>query len=94
MVLPWRHGRIKKRQPKGNKTMSDSILPPEILGLPTAIRLSLVEQLWDSIANENDEIVLTDSQKAELDRRLELRLQHSDRSSPWTTVRQRLLDSL
>jgi putative addiction module component (TIGR02574 family) len=74
--------------------MSDSILPPEILGLPTAIRLSLVEQLWDSIANENDEIVLTDSQKAELDRRLELRLRNPDRSSPWTTVRERLLDSL
>jgi putative addiction module component (TIGR02574 family) len=74
--------------------MSDSILPPEILGLPVATRITLVEQLWDSIADENDEIVLTDSQKAELDRRLELRLQHPDRGSPWTTVRQRLLDSI
>jgi putative addiction module component (TIGR02574 family) len=42
--------------------MSDSILPPEILGLPVASRLVIVEQLWDSIADDSDTVALTDFQ--------------------------------
>lgn len=74
--------------------MSDSILPPEILGLPIASRLVIVEQLWDSIADEGDAVALTDTQKAELDRRLELRIADPGRSLPWATVRERLNNSL
>jgi putative addiction module component (TIGR02574 family) len=74
--------------------MSDSVLPPEILGLPISSRLTLVEQIWDSIAEEEQSFELTQAQKAELDRRLELRQASPDRGSQWAVVRQRLLDQL
>lgn len=34
-------------------------------------RMRLVEELWDSIAADQDALPLTDEQRAELDRRLE-----------------------
>ena len=45
------------------------------LSIPDRIRL--VEEIWDTIAEENEAFELTDAQKRELDRRLE-----SARSSP------------
>ena len=35
-------------------------------------RIQLVEEIWDTIAEENEAFELTDAQKRELDRRLEL----------------------
>ena len=35
-------------------------------------RILLVEEIWDTIAEENQAFELTDAQKQELDRRLEL----------------------
>ncbi|HEY5838699.1 MAG TPA: addiction module protein [Pyrinomonadaceae bacterium] len=35
-------------------------------------RILLVEEIWDTIAEENQAFELTDAQKRELDRRLEL----------------------
>jgi putative addiction module component (TIGR02574 family) len=35
-------------------------------------RILLVEEIWDTIAEENQAFELTDSQKRELDRRLEV----------------------
>ena len=45
------------------------------LSIPERIRL--VEEIWDTIAEENEAFELTDAQKRELDRRLE-----SVRSNP------------
>jgi putative addiction module component (TIGR02574 family) len=39
--------------------------------LPIEARLKLVEDLWDSIAAEQDALLLTQAQKAELDDRLD-----------------------
>ena len=39
--------------------------------LPVEERLILVEELWDSIAADREEIPLTDDQKKELNRRLD-----------------------
>jgi putative addiction module component (TIGR02574 family) len=72
--------------------MSDSLLPPEILGLPISTRLVLVEQLWDSIADDEQGIELTAAQKAELDRRLELQKTSPRLNSSWEAVKQRLLN--
>jgi putative addiction module component (TIGR02574 family) len=41
----------------------------ENLSIPDRIRL--VEEIWDTIAEENEGFELTDSQKRELDRRIE-----------------------
>lgn len=42
----------------------------EILALPVAERVRLVEAIWDSIAEAPESIQLTQWQKEELDRRL------------------------
>lgn len=39
--------------------------------LPLADRIRLVEDLWDSIAADQDQLPLTASQREELDRRLD-----------------------
>ena len=39
--------------------------------LPVEERLRLVEELWDSIAADRQQLPLTDAQKEELDRRLD-----------------------
>jgi putative addiction module component (TIGR02574 family) len=43
----------------------------ELRSLPVAERIQLVEDLWDSIAEDSGSLQLTDAQRAELDRRLD-----------------------
>ena len=50
--------------------MSQSQLLLEIRVLPVDQRLDLVEQIWDSICEDQSQFELTDAQKADLDRRL------------------------
>ena len=58
--------------------------------LSIAERLQLVEDIWDSIAEETESLPLTDAQKAELDRRLEQYRRDPDSAIPWEQVRQDL----
>ena len=44
---------------------------PEITNLSTPEKILFLEDLWDSISLSEDEIVVPESHKAELDRRLE-----------------------
>ena len=54
-------------------------------------RLQLVEDIWDSIAEEAPEAVpLTDAQRAELDRREREHLRHPESAIPWNQVREEL----
>jgi putative addiction module component (TIGR02574 family) len=41
-----------------------------ILSLSVPERIQLVEDIWDTVAEMPDEVVLTDEQKAEINRRL------------------------
>jgi len=43
----------------------------DIFDLPLDERMQLVEDLWDSIAAEQEALPITEAQRAELDRRLE-----------------------
>jgi putative addiction module component (TIGR02574 family) len=54
-------------------------------------RIRLVEEIWDSIAEENEAFELTDGQKRELDRRLE----SSDRSQgrTWDEIKAEFMKS-
>ena len=70
--------------------MSQSSLPPDIRHLPVSDRLDLVEQIWDSIVEDQGEFELTDAQKAELDRRLAAHEESPDRGVPWEEVKKRL----
>lgn len=72
--------------------MSSSSLPPDIRQLPVSDRLDLVEQIWDSIAEDQEQFQLTEAQKAELDRRLAARKASPDRGRPWEEVKKRLTE--
>ncbi len=71
--------------------MSQSSLPPEIRELPIAERIELATQIWDSVAEDDQHFELTDSQKAELDRRLAHHKESPDRGRTWEEVKIRLL---
>lgn len=49
-------------------------------------RLQLIENLWDSVADEPEALALTDAQAEELDRRLEAYGQDGDPGRPWREV--------
>lgn len=60
----------------------------EHLSIPE--RIELVEDIWDSIAEESDRLPLTDAQRAELNRRLALYEQDPGATRTWSEVRERL----
>ena len=71
--------------------MTQSPLPPEIRFLPVPDRITLVEQIWDSIAEDGKQFELTDEQKAELDARLAAREQSHQPGASWEEVSGRIL---
>ena len=50
-------------------------------------RLTLVEDLWDSIAEDSTAVPVTDAQRAELDRRLAEHEARPDDVVPWEEVK-------
>ncbi len=71
--------------------MAQSSLPPEIRSLPVPERVYLVEQIWDSIVEDEQAFELTDAQKAEFDRRMAAHEASPNRGKPWEDVKKRLL---
>ncbi|AFY42143.1 addiction module protein [Nostoc sp. PCC 7107] len=66
------------------------ILKVEISELSISERIQLAEDLWDSILTDSNAVTLSEEQKQELDRRLELHHQNPTRGSSWEQVKQRL----
>jgi len=71
--------------------MIQSSLPTEIRSLPIPERVHLVEQIWDSIVEDEQGFELTDLQKAELDRRIAAHEASPSRGKSWEEVKKRLL---
>lgn len=67
--------------------MSASLKSLGIDRLSVEERLALVEELWDSIAEDGAAIPLTDAQRAELDRRLAEHEAHPDDVVSWEDVK-------
>ena len=63
----------------------------DLLELPVAERLRLVELLWDSIAAVPETVSIPDELKAELNRRLADFEADPEAGSPWEEVRSRIL---
>lgn len=63
----------------------------DLLELPVAERLKLIEAIWDSIAEAPDGVHLTEAQRAELERRLADYHADPDAGSPWQDVKARIL---
>lgn len=71
--------------------MTQFPLPPEIRSLPIPERFHLVEQIWDSIIEDEGQCELSDELKAELDRRIDADDAAPGRGEPWEVVKRRLL---
>ena len=72
--------------------MTHSALPSRIREMPVPDRVALVEQIWDSIVEDEAGFELTATQKAELDRRLAERASSMPRGSDWADAKRRILE--
>jgi putative addiction module component (TIGR02574 family) len=63
----------------------------EILEMPVAERIRLVELIWDSIAAVPEAVPVSEELKADLDRRLAEFEANPEGGSPWEEVRQRIV---
>ena len=57
-------------------------------------RLTLVEELWDSIAADSAAVPLTEAQRAELDRRIAEHEANPDDVVPWEEVKTSITERL
>lgn len=67
------------------------ITAADVLTLSIPERIQLVEDIWDTIANEPEVIELTDKEKQLIDERLEAYHRNPDFGSPWDEVYQRII---
>ena len=65
----------------------------EIRKLSLAERIQLLEDVWDSIADEPDAWELTEEQKDELDRRVAAYDANPQNTFTWEEVKARLMES-
>jgi len=75
--------------------MNKATLLKRLMQLTPTERLDIAEQLWDSVhppgsIRPGEEFVLTDEQKAELDRRIAEHERDASSAIPWEVVRARL----
>ena len=56
-------------------------------------RIRLVEEIWDTIAEENQGFELTDAQKQELDRRLESAINNGGQGGTWDEIKAEFMKS-
>jgi len=61
------------------------------LSIPERIRL--VEEIWDTIAEESEAFELTDAQKRELDRRLESARNNPGQGRTWDEIKAEFMKS-
>ena len=62
-----------------------------ILELPAAERVELAQQIWESVFEHPEAVVLTGAQKEELERRWQAFEANSDEGEPWEDVKRSLL---
>ena len=58
--------------------------------LSVAERIQLVEEVWASIAAEQESLGIIEAQKEELDRRLESHRSSQERGATWESIKSRL----
>jgi putative addiction module component (TIGR02574 family) len=65
----------------------------DILQMTIAERIQLAEDIWDSIAAVPEALPLTDAERQELNRRLELYQQNPDEGVPWDELKEKVRKS-
>ena len=68
-------------------------LAREIASLSVEERLTILEELWDSLCSTPEAVPIPEAQRSELDRRLDALEADSDPGSPWSEVEARLRSS-
>jgi putative addiction module component (TIGR02574 family) len=61
--------------------------------LSIADRILLVEEIWDTIAEDNQAFQLTDNQKEELERRLESAKDNPGQGRTWDEIKAEFMNS-
>ncbi len=74
----------------GDIIMTHSDLQAEIEQLDIAERILLAEEIWNSIAVEQERVGVTQAQKNELDRRLEHYRESPDEGCSWDEAKKRI----
>ncbi|VXD19144.1 conserved hypothetical protein [Planktothrix serta PCC 8927] len=69
----------------------NSLLSEQILPLTIPEKLQLIEEIWDSVVMDADQIPLTQSQKQELDRRLASYQNIENKGKSWEVVKRRII---
>jgi putative addiction module component (TIGR02574 family) len=62
----------------------------EIKKLSVAERIMIVEEIWDSIAADQESLDVTEAQRHELDRRLDAYHSSPEEGSSWDEVKRRV----
>ena len=70
--------------------MEQSLTPSEVEKLSVAGRILIVEEIWDSIAAEQESVHVTEAQRAELDRRIASCDASPNEGKSWQEIRRRL----
>jgi putative addiction module component (TIGR02574 family) len=65
----------------------------EILELSVAEKIQIVEDIWDSIRRNPEELPLSEAEKRELDKRLADYEQNPDDGIEWETLKKNILQS-
>jgi len=81
---------LPRQEVGGRRVGMTNALREELFKLSAAERLELVEELWDSIADEHEALALTDEQREDLERRLAEADADPSGGSPWEDVRERI----
>jgi putative addiction module component (TIGR02574 family) len=68
----------------------NAVLTADVLKMTITERIRLVVDIWDTIAEVPESVALSESQKAELDRRLDAYHLHPEAGAPWGEVRERI----
>jgi putative addiction module component (TIGR02574 family) len=68
-------------------------LTKQAKNLSIADRIRLVEEIWDTIAEEHEAFELTDAQKRELDRRLESARNNPGQGRTWDEIKAEFMKS-
>ena len=69
----------------------NTLLSEQIMPLTVAERLQLIEEIWNSISNNESEIVLTSAQQEEIDRRLESCNDVKNQGKSWQEIKQKFI---
>ncbi len=70
--------------------MERPLTPSEIKKLSVAERILIVEEIWDSIAADQELMEITEAQKKELDRRIASSNAAPNQGKSWEETRDRL----